>query len=336
MANQFIAVGIDMAKETFVAALLTRGNRGATQSFSNDAAGYTALLSWLSQQSVQQFHACLESTNVYGQGLALFLYEQGQRVSIVNPACIRGYGQSQLRRTKNDQADAVLIARFCRDSPPRLWQPQAAIIQQLQAQTRRLATLTQQITQERNRFKVTTDPDVQADITDHITFLQAQETQVQTRLLALIHTDEDLTAQHQLLTSIIGVADRSAAILLAEIGAIERYGSARQLAAAAGVTPQERLSGTTVHGKTRLCKIGNVRLRCALYYPALCLIRHCEPIQAWRHRLLQNGKTKMQVVGAVMHKLIRIVFGILKSRTPFDLAKLTPIDTRLTTTTAMT
>lgn len=324
MANQLIAVGIDMAKASFVAALLTRGNRGATQSFSNDAAGYADLLTWLSQQSVQQFHACLESTNIYGQGLALFLYAQGQRVSIVNPACIRGYGQSQLRRTKNDQADAVLIARFCRDTPPRPWQPQAALIQQLQAQTRRLATLTQQITQERNRFKVTTDPDVQADITAHITFLQAQETQVQTRLLNLIHTDGDLTAQHQLLTSIIGVADRSAAMLLAEIGAIERYGSARQLAAAAGVTPQEHLSGTAVHGKTRLCKIGNARLRCALYYPALCLIRYCEPIQAWRNQLLQNGKTKMQVVGAVMHKLIRIIFGILKSRTPFEPNKLIP------------
>jgi transposase len=274
------------------------------------------------REAAQQ--SCLESTNVYGQGLALFLYEQGQRVSIVNPACIRGYGQSQLRRTKNDQADAMLIARFCRDTPPRPWQPQAAIIQQLQAQTRRLAALTQNITQERNRLKVTTDLDVQADIDAHISFLEAQVEQVQARLLGFIQTDADLMVQHQLLTSITGVGVQSAAILLAEIGAIERYASARQLAAAAGVTPQERLSGTTVHGKTRLCKIGNVRLRRALYYPSLSLIRHCEPIQRWRNQLLQRGKTKMQVVGAVMHKLIRIVFGILKSRTPFDLEKLTP------------
>jgi transposase len=324
MTNQLIPIGIDMAKATFVAALLTRGNRGASQQFSNDDAGFAALLTWLSGQSVTEFHACLESTNVYGQGLAVFLYEQGHRVSIVNPACIRGYGQSQLRRTKNDQADAMLIARFCRDTPPRPWQPQAAILQQLQSQTRRLGALTENITQEKNRLKVTTDDDVQTDIKDHITFLEAQEKQVKARLLALIQTDDDLVAQHQLLTSIVGVGDASAAILLAEIGAIERYASARQLAAAAGVTPQERLSGTTVNGKTRLCKIGNVRLRTALYYPALTLIRYCEPIQVWRNRLLQDGKTKMQVVGAVMHKLIRIVFGVLKSRTPFDPAKLIP------------
>jgi transposase len=330
MSNELIAVGIDMAKETFVAAVLTRGNRGATERFSNDAAGYAALLTWLSGHSVKQFHACLESTNIYGQGLALCLYEQGQRVSIVNPACIRGYGQSQLRRTKNDQADAVLIARFCRDTPPRPWQPQAMIIQQLQAQTRRLMALKQNITQERNRLKVTSNRDVQADIEAHITFLENQETQVQARLLSLIQTDDDLTVQHRLLTSIVGIADQSAAVLLAEIGAIERYASARQLAAAAGVTPQERLSGTTVHGKTRLCKIGNVRLRCALYYPALSLIRHCEPIQTWRNQLLQRGKTKMQVVGAIMHKLIRIVFGILKSRTPFDPAKLLPTNAEST------
>ncbi len=60
MSNQLVAVGIDMAKATFVAALLTRGNRGATQSFSNDPAGYADLITWLSMQSVKQFHACLE------------------------------------------------------------------------------------------------------------------------------------------------------------------------------------------------------------------------------------------------------------------------------------
>jgi hypothetical protein len=54
MSNPLVAVGIDMAKDTFVAALLTRGNRGASQSFSNDDAGYAGLLSWLSSQCVKQ------------------------------------------------------------------------------------------------------------------------------------------------------------------------------------------------------------------------------------------------------------------------------------------
>ncbi len=41
----------------------------------------------------------------------------------------------------------------------------------------------------------------------------------------------------------------------------------------------------------------------------------------WRevgHRLLAKGKSKMSIVGAAMHKLLRQVFGVLKSQKPFD------------------
>lgn len=124
--------------------------------------------------------------------------------------------------------------------------------------------------------------------------------------------------------SITGIGEKTAAILLAEIGSIDHFKSARSLAAFAGLTPQEHQSGTSVKGKARLCKIGNRRLRKALYFPALILIRRCPQIQAFRERLMAAGKNKMQVVGAVMHKLIRVVYGVLKSDQPFDPEKLLP------------
>ncbi|MEO1403638.1 MAG: transposase, partial [Cyanobacteria bacterium J06635_1] len=110
-----------------------------------------------------------------------------------------------------------------------------------------------------------------------------------------------------------------AAILLAEIGDITLYKSARQLAAHAGVTPKEHISGTSIKKQTRLSKIGNARLRRALYMPALAAITWNPAIQQFRQRLLDAGKCKMQVVGAIMHKLIRFVFGVLHSGKPFEL-----------------
>ena len=62
------------------------------------------------------------------------------------------------------------------------------------------------------------------------------------------------------------------------------YEAARQLAAFAGLTPQEHQSGTSVKGKTRLCKIGNPHLRKALYFPALSSMRHCSPMKDLRER----------------------------------------------------
>jgi len=71
-----------------------------------------------------------------------------------------------------------------------------------------------------------------------------------------------------------------------------------------------------------LCKIGNAHLRKALYFPALSLMRHGPEIQAFRQRLLDKGKQKMAVVGAVMHKLIRVIYGVLTSGQEFDPKKL--------------
>jgi transposase len=193
----------------------------------------------------------------------------------------------------------------------------------LQGFSRRLEALEQMITQEKNRLELS-DEEFRADIESHIEFLEAQVESVKKRLQQHIKAHERLAKQKTLLVSIAGIGEKTAATVLAEIGSIEMFRSARQLAAFAGLTPREFKSGSSVNGKTRLCKIGNPRLRKALYFPALASIRHCPQIQALRTRLMQAGKNKMQVVGAVMHKLIRVIYGVLKSGQPFDPNKLVP------------
>ncbi|MEO1093641.1 MAG: IS110 family transposase [Cyanobacteria bacterium J06638_28] len=272
---------------------------------------------------MKQVHGCLEATSIYGHTLALHLYQQGHRVSIVNPLRVKGYSKSQLSRTKSDRADAKLIAQFCRDLQPAPWQPSAAEVSQLQGYTRRLDALEHMLTEEKNRLPVTPE-DLRADIEAHIQFLQGQVATVKKRLREHLQAHEELQRQQTLLTSIVGLGESTAARVLAEIGAIEHFDSARQLAAFAGLTPQEHTSGTSVQGKTRLGKIGHRRLRKALYFPALTCWRRCPQARTFGERLLAAGKTKMQMIGALMHKLIRVIYGILKSRQPFDPDKLLP------------
>ena len=90
------------------------------------------------------------------------------------------------------------------------------------------------------------------------------------------------------------------------------------MAAYAGLVPRERQSGSSVRGRTRLSKIGNARLRKALYFPAVTALR-CSPFfQTWAASLQERGKSKMSVICAVMRKLIHLVYGVLKSAQPFD------------------
>jgi transposase len=162
-----------------------------------------------------------------------------------------------LSRTKNDQADATTIARFCAALKPQAWTPPSPEMAQLQSYSRRLRALEQMATQEKNRLKTTVNESLIEDIEAHLVFLETQIDNVKKRQKELLNEYSSLKSQADLLTSIVGIGEPTAMTILAEIGDINQFSSARQLAAFAGLTPQEHQSGTSVKGKTRLCKIGN-------------------------------------------------------------------------------
>jgi len=225
---QTIPVGIDISKATFDVALLSGGKRAKRAKFDNTPSGFEQLSQWLNTQEVAPVHACLEATNIYGHALATYLHQQGHSVSIVNPARVKGYAQSQLSRTKNDAADASLIARFCRDIKPSLWHPAPAAVAKLQSLTRRLEALEHMMTQEKNRLELCDDPELRAEIEGPIKFLEDQAKVVKERSQQHIQAHDAWAEACRLLTSITGIAHQTAAIVLGEIGSVENVGSARQ------------------------------------------------------------------------------------------------------------
>ena len=155
-------LGIDVAKKTFNVVLRCDAKKKHKQ-FANTETGFAELRAWLTKQGVTQVWACLEATGSYSEALARSLHEAGHQVSLVNPARVKAYGQSQLQRTKNDRADADLIARFCRDTRPPLWTPPPPAQRQLQALVRHLDDLLETRQQFQNRL--TDGPQVTAVLT---------------------------------------------------------------------------------------------------------------------------------------------------------------------------
>jgi transposase len=139
----------------------------------NDASGFAQMTDWLSGQKVETVSACLEATSTYGQAVARYLHEQGHRVSVVNPARISGFAQSELRRTKTDSADSVTIARFCQAMKPKAWIPPRLETAELQQMTRRLEDLQQIRGQEKTRLETTTES-LHEEIKAHIEFINHQ------------------------------------------------------------------------------------------------------------------------------------------------------------------
>lgn len=88
--------------------------------------------------------------------------------------------------------------------------------------------------------------------------------------------------------------------------------NARQLTAYCSLTPRICESDTSVHKKNRISKFGNIFLRKALYFPTIVAIQHCEQFRRYKQKLLARGKAKMQIIVAVMKKILLAAFAILK------------------------
>ena len=311
-------LGIDIAKRTFDAVLLQEG-RTRHRQFANSVAGFQQLETWLRDQATVPLHAGLEATGIYGDALALFLHQHGVPVSVINPARTHAFAKSELARTKTDKADAALIARFVAAHRPPVWTPPPLEQRQLQALVRRLDALQAMYRQERNRLDLEGAASVLREyIAAHLTHLDDQIRQLQRRLREHVRTYPALQQRCALLQSIPGIGECTALKLLAELPPTDQCRSARQAAAHAGLCPRQRDSGSSVHGKTRLSKTGNARLRKALYLPAVVAMHHNPILREFAQRLLERGKPKMAVVGAVMRKLLHQAFGVLKHGQPFN------------------
>lgn len=310
-------LGIDIAKAKFDVALLTADGKLRRKSCVNTPTGFAELTRWLERHGAPVVHAALEATGTYGDALAHYLADAGHVVSVLNPAVTHAYATSQLARAKTDRLDAELIARYTATHQPPAWTPAPREIRELQALVRRLDALHAMRTQETNRLEA--GPLVAAVRTSIETVVATLTAEIETvRQQIRDHLDQhpDLRAQRDLLTSIPGIGEATAAVLIAELFD-KPYRSARQAAAFAGVVPRVCESGT-LRTRGRLVKIGPGRLRKALYFPALTAIRFNPTLRALHTRLRAAGKPPMVIIGAAMRKLIHLAFGVLKSGRPYD------------------
>jgi transposase len=312
------SLGLDVSKLKFDACLSREGGKFRHHVFPNSPSGFAQLSAWLTKYKVERVHACLEATGTYGEALSTYLHEAGHTVSVINPAAIKAYGESHLSRTKTDKADATLIARFCEERRPPAWQPLPAEVRELQALARRLDALVEMRGMEANRLEVAGTRAVKESLTEHVAYLDSEIARTQKLIRSHIDSHPGLRGQRDLLLSIPGIGETTAAKLLGEIMDVKLYRSARQLAAFAGLTPRLHESGSSIRRKARLSKSGAPRLRKALYFPALVAMKYNPQIKALGARLKDRGKCPMEIIGAAMRKLVHIAYGVLKSGRPFD------------------
>jgi transposase len=314
-------LGIDIGKLKFDAWLMT-ASCGRHISLPNTPAGFDQLVAWLDRHrdgDSTPLHACMEATGNYGLDLASFLFARGEVVSIVNPRRIKAFGEAELSRNKTDKQDAGLIARFCRAQCPPPWAPPAAHLRELRELTRRCGALKSMRTQEMNRLKSGFASTVlRGSIERTIAHLEEEIAMMSTAIRGLITADEGLRKNYGLLTSIPGIGDVTAALLLAELPNIAEF-EPKGLAAFAGLSPAEHSSGQR-QGSTGISRIGNPVVRSAMYLCALSARRHNPMLAGFAQRLKQNGKPNRVILVAVARKLLVLAHAVIRTQTEFAAA----------------
>lgn len=310
-------VGIDISKRKFDLALLVNG-KIRNKVFDNTAKGHKALVKWLVRNGgdPDACHICMEATSQYYEEVAEFLWHASYKVSVINPLQIKAFGESQLSRQKTDKSDAVLIARFCEQQSPPPWEPPPAEVRELQRLVARLEAVQKMRVKEQTRRHESQGVALES-VERVLEMLTEEQRNLEKRINDHIDQHPDLLRQKKLLTSIPGIGERVSSYFLSWLP-ISRFADVRQVVAFVGLSPRHKRSGDSVKGKSRLCKVGNARLRKVLYMPALCAMQ-CNPAaKEFSNRLKENGKSGKLVVGAVMRKLVHWMFGVLKSGCAFD------------------
>jgi len=313
-------VGIDVAKDTLAVVVRRQGTNGKARSFNNTPKGIASLLSWLPDAGECEIHTCQEATGAYGDEVAEQLHAHGMRVSVINPLAAKRYAGSSLMRNQSDPVDAGMLAEFGETKKPRVWVPPTPAQKALRALSRRLDDLQSMLLMEKNRLGASRQlaPAVRDSVEKVLELLKAQIQSLRTQLRQQLDQDAELKRQKELLMSIKGVGELTAVRILAELGDLRQFESAKQLAGFLGLTPAWKSSGTSVHTKPRMSKQGPAQVRHILYMPAIVARKHNPIIHAFCDRLSLARKCEMAVIGAAMHKLIHLMYGVVHSGKPFD------------------
>lgn len=312
-------IGIDIAKRKFDLAWLTaKTGKLRSKVFENTPAGHEELFGWLTKNGIASgdCHIAMEATSQYYEELAHALFDAGFMVSVVNPLQIKAFGESQMRRQKTDRADAGLIAQFCAQTNPAPWQPPPLEVRELQRLISRLEAVQGMHVQEQNRRHEASGIALES-VDRMVQTLKAEEALLRQTIHDHIDRHPGLRDQQELLCTIPGVGERVSSYFLAWLP-VDRFTDVRQAVAFVGLSPQHRQSGDSVHGKSRLSKLGHGRLRRILYLPAMSAIQFNPAAKALYKRLRAVGKGGKVAIVAVMRKLVHWMVAVLKSGTRFD------------------
>lgn len=306
-------IGIDISKQTFDVGFM-KESKWYHFVFKNNEKGFRKLLK---EVEVNDW-LVMEASGPYYLQLALFLYNKGKNVCVLNPLIIRRYSQTRLYRAKTDKKDAQTIAEYGAQYELKHWKPERKEIIEIKQLYTALELINKEIHQSERQLEsfVSTGvltKELARSLKSIIKFLKSKKDKLERQIELKAEKNYKLTLKR--LKSIPGIGPKTAIMLTVITNDFDKFENHKQLIAYVGFSPRLYQSGTSVKGKGHICKMGKSQIRKLMY---LCswAAKRCNPdCVKMYNRLKEKGKPERVIKIALANKLLKQAFSIVKNQT---------------------
>jgi transposase len=325
------SIGIDMGSKTFRCCLSSIDDSQmvkvkASRKFNNTAGDLQQLLIWIRKHYKDQqapLSIAMEATGVYYEQCALLLQKEGFRISVILPTKAKRYFQALGLKSKNDKIDAEGLARMGAEQQLTEWSAASPVMYNLRLLTRQHEDLQKSITSFGNQLHAVEHgmyrfADIEKTYQETIAGLEELLKQVEKAISESIKHDAVLEQKVEMLCSIKGVGELTAATIIAETNGFALFENQKQLESYAGYDVIENQSGDHI-GRTKISKKGNSHIRRILHMASLNVVTYnVKPFVQLYERVYPKTNLKMKGYVAVQRKLLVILYTLYKKHEKFD------------------
>lgn len=307
-------LGFDVAKDKLDVALIDRSGQLKERFLvSNNQKSLSKLLRRVIAKNPRVIIGC-EATGSYHFDLIKACLALGIELRILNPLMTKQYTRATIRGRKTDLDDAVSIARLILRGEGRQASSSDLSLPKVYVRLATKIVQTRQALDLQRQFliRLGASPDISSSFSPAIAGLEQLTEDLRDKAFKDVNLKD-----YELIQSIVGIGPTTATSILAEIGDIKRFPSAKQLVAYAGLDPRVKQSGTTLNRNTKLTKRGSPELRRCLFLCANTARRYDPELKAYYQNKRDQGKAYTPSVVAVSQKLTNRIYAVLTRQTPY-------------------
>ncbi len=310
-------IGIDISKASFDVSYEKTERKFHHAKFNNNVNGFSKFKNLINTED----HCVMEATGPYYLNLACYLFDQGIRVSVVNPLQVKHFVRMRMTRAKTDKKDAAMISLYGQSEKPDLWQPDEEHVMQLQQMHTAVEGLQKQSTMLKNQLEAFSqfplkEKSVMSTLRSILKTIKAKIVKLEVKMLEIVNNHYRDTFSS--LQTIPGIGPKTALVLIAITNNFKKFDDIKKLSAYVGLSPRVYQSGTSVNGKGHITKMGNKHVRKLLYLCAWSAKRHNKQCMKMYERLKEKQKPERVIKIAIANKLLRQAFAIGSNLREYD------------------